>query len=259
MPIASELTVSPDTDPYGRVAGLYDLLHIGRGSPDLVRFFADQAPRGGRALEIGPGTGRMTLAVGDRVAQLYCLERSAAMRVVLLTKLAARPDLRRKVTVLDSATPEVPFDEPFDYVYLAAVLEHVPHDARRAFLAGLARHLKPTGRLVTDMVHDEAVPDQPERHVREARLGECRYTLSSAARPFGTDLALVRHVYRTWYGGEMVATETVERRHFLHRPADVIADLAAVGLTAVGGSAVTGPGTPLADKGTLVAHLTDGG
>lgn len=259
MSSAVDLSVTADTDPYGRVAGLYDLLHIGPGSPELVRFFADRVPRGGRALEIGPGTGRMTLAVAEHVDRLYCLERSAAMRAVLYTKLAARPELRERVTVLDAAGPDVVFDRPFDCVYLAAVLEHVPHDARRAFFAGLAAHLAPDGVLLSDMVHDEPVPDQPEREVRDARQGDCRYTLSSAASPLGPGLALVRHVYRTWYRGEVVATDTVERRHFLHRPDDVLADLAAVGLTGVDGSAVTGPDSPLADKGTLVARRTDAG
>lgn len=259
MATAVDLSVSADTDPYGRVAGLYDLLHIGPGSPELVRFFADRAPSGGRALEIGPGTGRMTLAVAEHVDRLYCLERSASMRAVLYTKLAARPELRDRVTVLDAASPDVPFDRPFDYVYLAAVLEHVPHDARRDFFGALAGQLAPGGVLATDMVHDEPVPDQPEREVREAWQGDCRYTLSSAASPLGPGLALVRHVYRTWYRGEVVATDTVQRRHFLHHPDDVLADLTAVGLTSVDGSAVTGPDSPLADKGTLVARRTDAG
>ncbi|MGA8117390.1 MAG: class I SAM-dependent methyltransferase [Actinocatenispora sp.] len=256
MVIAPDLTVSPATDPYAQVAGYYDLLHIGPASPLLVSFFADLAPEGGHALEIGPGTGRMTLPVAERSASLHCLERSPSMRAVLLTKLGQRPDLQARVTILDAAFPDVRFDRRFDYVYLAAVLEHVPPAARQPFFATLASHLAPGGILATDMVHDEPVPDQPEREMRSARVGECRYTLSSAAWPLGPDLAGVRHVYRTYHRDELVETSTVERRHHLHRPPEVIADLAAVGLTAVGGSAVTDEVTPLDDKGTLVARHT---
>lgn len=256
MTTVPDLTVSFDTDPYGTVAGYYDLLHIGPGSAELVAFFAELTPAGGHALEIGPGTGRMTLAVAERAATVHCLERSPSMRAVLLTKLAQRPGLRERVTVLDSAAPDFRFDRRFDYVYLAAVLEHVPPEARRPFFAGLAGHLAPDGVLAMDMVHDEPVPDQPERLVREARQGECRYTLSSAAWPLGPDLAGVRHVYRTYHRDALVATETVERRHHLHRPDDVIADLLEAGLTTVGGSAVTDEVTPLDEKGTLVARHT---
>ncbi len=254
MATAPDLTVSPDTDPYAAVAGYYDLLHIGPGSAQLVDFFAEVAPEGGHALEIGPGTGRMTLPVADRSASLVCLERSASMRTVLLTKLGQRPDLRDRVTVLDVAAPGFALNRRFDYVYLAAVLEHVPPEARRPFFTTLLEHLAPGGVLATDMVCDEPVPDQAEREIRDARQGECRFTLSSAAWPLGPDLAAVRHVYRTYHGDELVASQTVQRQHHLHRPEGVLADLRAVGFEPVAGSVLTDEVTPLDDKGTLVAR-----
>jgi hypothetical protein len=176
------------------------------------------------------------------------------MRTVLLTKLAAHPTLRDRVTVLDAAVPDVRLDRLFGYVYLAAVLEHVPPAARRPFFASLAERLAPGGILATDMVHDEPLPDLPEHVVREAHQGECRYTLSTAVRPLGRDLADVRHVYRVYHRDDLVGTEIVDRRHHVHRPADVLADLRAVGLEGIGGSAVAGPDAPLAGKGTLVAR-----
>jgi SAM-dependent methyltransferase len=254
---APDLTVSSDTDPYGAVAGYYDLLHIGSASPALVSFFVDLAPPGGDALEIGPGTGRMTLAVAERAGSVLGLERSPSMRAVLLTKLARRPALRDRVTVLDVAAPGFRLGRRFDYVYLAAVLEHVPAAARPALFATLAEHLAPGGVLAMDMVHDREVPDQPERETRSAHVGACRYVLSSAAWPLGPDLGRVRHVYRTYHGDALVATETVERDHHLHRPPDVIADLRTAGLTAVGGSALGDARTPLSDRGTLVARHED--
>ncbi|MEV0235363.1 class I SAM-dependent methyltransferase [Nonomuraea sp. NPDC050786] len=248
------LTISSTTDPYAVAAAYWDRLHIGPGSAALVSFFAGLAPPGGHALEIGPGTGRVTLAVAGRVASLHCLEPSPAMRAVLMTKLAAEPDLRDRVTVLGDAAPDFRFDRRFDYIYLAAVYEDVPPEARRPLLAGVAGCLAPGGVLAMDMVTDEVVPDHPEREVRSARQGECRYTLSSAVRPLGPDLAGVRRVYRTYHRDRLVATETMECDYHLHRPADVLADLRAAGLTAVGGSAVTDAVTPLDDKGTLIAR-----
>jgi SAM-dependent methyltransferase len=251
-----DLSVSSPTDPYGYIAGYYDFLHVGPGSPALVSFFSELAPKGGRALEIGPGTGRMTIPVAERVSSLLCLERSSSMRAVLLTKLGERPDLRDRVTILDDAVPKVSLEGTFDYIFMAAVLEHVPPEARVELFSSLAAHLAPDGVFATDMVHDEPVPDQPETEVRSAFQGECRYTLSSAAWPLGPNLCGVRHVYRTYYHDTLVATETVERRHNLHRPDEVIADLMAAGLTTVGGSCMTDEVTPLSDKGTLIARHT---
>ncbi|MET7336491.1 class I SAM-dependent methyltransferase [Nonomuraea sp. NPDC005650] len=248
------LAVSSAADPYGAVAAHWDDLHVGPRSAALVSFFAGLAPPGGHALEIGPGTGRMTLAVAGRAASVHCLEPSPGMRTVLMTKLAGRPDLRNRVTVLDGAAPGFRLDRRFDYVYLAAVLQDVPPRARLPLFTGLAEHLAPDGVLAMDMLTDEAVPDHPEREVRGARQGECRYTLSSAVRPLGPDLAWVRRVYRTYHRDTLVATETVECDYHLHRPADVLADLRAAGLTAAGGSAVTDEVTPLDDLGTLIAR-----
>jgi SAM-dependent methyltransferase len=248
------LTVSSTADPYGVVAAHWDDLHTGPRSAALVSFFADLAPPGGHALEIGPGTGRMTLAVAERAAGVHCLEPSPGMRTVLMTKLAGRPDLRHRVTVLGGAAPDLRLGRRFDYVYLAAVLQDVPPQARRPLFAYLAGHLAPGGVLAMDMVTDEAVPDHPEREMRGAHQGECRYTLSAAVRPLGPDLAGVRRVYRTYHLDTLVATETVECDYHLHRPADVLADLRAAGLSAVGGSVVADEATPLDDKGTLIAR-----
>lgn len=253
MSLAPDLTVTAASDPYSAVAGFYDALHVGPGSTDLVRFFAELAPQGGSGLEIGPGTGRITLATAPRLSELYCLERSAAMRTILLTKLAARPELRDKVTVLDRAVPGARLGRDFDYVYVSAVFEHVPPTARRALLAFLADHLAPGGILAVDMVEDEAIPKLPEREVRAAVQGRCRYTLSTAVWPVTADLAGVRHVYRTYLDDYLVATQIVERDHHMHRPPTVFADLRAVGLEPVGGSAVAKTGSPLDDKGTLIA------
>src|SRR5262245_59054990 len=93
-------------DPYAFAAGYYDLFRAGPDAWPPIGFFAALAPAGGRALEIGPGTGRITFAVAERVASVHCLERSATMRAVLLAKLAARPDLRDRVTVLAAAAPD---------------------------------------------------------------------------------------------------------------------------------------------------------
>lgn len=241
-------------DPYAFAAGYYDLFRTGSDSWPPVDFFAGLAPAGGQALEIGPGTGRIALAVAERVAGLLCLERSATMRAVLLAKLATRADLRDRVTVLDASAPDFDLGRRFDYVYLAGVLEHIPADVRPKLFATLAAHLADDGCLAMDMVLDEPVRDEPEHPLGTAHAGECRYELSAAVRRLGPDLGRLRYVYRTWYQDRLIATETVERDHNLHRRADVLRDLAAVGLVACGGSVQFAPADTDDNPGTLVAR-----
>lgn len=242
-------------DPYAFAAGYYDLF---RARPDAwppVGFFADLAPVGGQALEIGPGTGRIAFAVAERVAGLHCLERSATMRAVLLAKLAGRPDLRNRVTILDGAAPDFDLGRTFDYVYFAGVLEHIPPRARPVLFRTVAAHLAPGGILAMDMVLDLPVADEPERHRSTAEVGECRYELSVGSQPRGPDLATLRHVYRTYHRDRLVATETMERDHHYHRRAAVLRDLGAAGLVPVGGSVREAPADGPGNPGTLVAQL----
>jgi SAM-dependent methyltransferase len=244
------------TDPYAFQAGYYDLFRAGRGDKALPdpRFYAERAPPGGTALEIGAGTGRITLAVAERVASVLCLERSATMRAVMLAKLAERPQLLDRVTVLDGTAPNFQLGRRFGFVYLAGVMEHIPPWDRAALFARIAEHLADDGEVAIDMVLTEPVPDWPERVMDRAVVGECRYEMSCHARPVNDDQAYLRFVYRTYHRDELVATEIVERAHYLHRPEAVFADLATVGLTAVAGTALDPAPDREDDPGTLIAR-----
>lgn len=246
----------PDVDPYAFSAGYYDLFLTGEDALPSVPFFAGLAQPGCRALEIGAGTGRVSLAVAEQAASVHCVERSATMRAVLLAKLAARPDLQKRVTVVAGAAPAFALGRRFDYAYLAGVLEHVPHADRPGLFATLADHVEDGGRLAMDMVLDDPVPDFAERVKGEVTVGECRYVQSYSIRAESPDKARLRYVYRSYLGDELVAVEQIERDHMMHRPAGVLADLAAAGFEPVGGSALGGPAAgpgDRADHGSVIA------
>jgi SAM-dependent methyltransferase len=250
----------PNTqDPYAFSAGYYDLFLMAEDALPSVPFFAGLAPSGCRALEVGSGTGRVALAVAERAASVHCIEPSATMRAVLLSKLAARPELRSRVTVLPGAAPTFALGRRFDYAYLAGVLEHVPHAQRGLLFATIADHLDDGGMLAMDMVLDSPVPDFPEQLRSEVTVGECRYVLSCEIRPVAADQARLRFIWRTYLAGEMVAVEEIERAHMLHRRADVLLDLKAAGFEPVGGGVLDGPATEpdgRADYSSLVAVRT---
>lgn len=220
------------TDPYAFTPGYYDLFRAKDGNQALpsVSFFADLAPVGGSALELGPGTGRITLEVAKRAASVCCLERSPAMRAVLLAKLAEQPRLWDRVTVLPDSAPSFELGRQFDYIYLAGVLEHVPEAERPLLFSSIARHLAPGGVVAMDMVLTMPAPQMQERDLDTVRLGDCRYVYSAQAERLGPDLSRLRMTYRTYHREELISTEVVTRLHNMHRPGPVLADLAAVAL-----------------------------
>ncbi|GAB3159950.1 class I SAM-dependent methyltransferase [Micromonospora sonneratiae] len=239
-------------DPYAFAAGYYDLFRRNEDALPSVKFFADLAPPGGHALEIGPGTGRLTLAVAEHAASVLCLERSATMRAVLLAKLAERPDLQARVTVLDVAVPPFRLGRRFDYAYLGGVLEHVRPADRPNLFQALADHLVDGGLLAMDMVLRQPAPDFSERVVDEVRVGECRYELSAAAIALGADESRLTYTYRTFHDDRLIATEKVQRPHHMHRPDPVLADLAAAGLVPAPG--LTFAGVAADDPGGVVVR-----
>jgi SAM-dependent methyltransferase len=247
--------VTEFADPYSVSPGYYDLFRAAEGERALpsVEIFAGYAPPGGAALEIGPGTGRITLAVAERAATVCCLERSPTMRAVLLAKLAQRPGLWDKVTVLPGTALDFELGRRFDYVYLAGVLEHVPHAERGKLFATIADHLVPGGIAAMDMVLTIPAPDQPEQEVSEIRLGECRYVYSLQAERLDPDLSKLRLTWRTYRGDDLVASDVVTRLHHMHRPAPVLADLMAAGLHPVEPASEAEPKDD-ADPGVVVVR-----
>src|SRR5919201_4925139 len=93
------------TDPYAITAEFYDVLAGPRWAtlaPALANALAGADPAAGPLLDLGAGTGLSTVALADAVpeATILAVEPSPSLRAVLLSRLAARPDLQRRVTVL---------------------------------------------------------------------------------------------------------------------------------------------------------------
>lgn len=255
-------SVNP-VDPYAFNPGYYDLLRAKEGDKALPspKFFAELVPENGSVLEIGSGTGRITLELAERAAAVWCLERSVTMRAVLLAKLAQRPHLWDRVTVLAGSALDFKLDREFDLVCMGGVLEHVPAADRPGLFRAISDHLRPGGIAAMDMVLTEPAPDMPDQVVDEVTLGECRYSLSIEADRIDPDRSHLRMTYRTHYRGEVVTTEVVERLHNLHRPDVVLRDLAAVGLVPAEGSGIRMATNDPDDPGAVVVRKApeDGG
>lgn len=143
------LGVVSQTDRYGRIAGVYDLIveplqaGVRRAG---VRFLPPQP--GWRVLDVGCGTGTGMVPYVDAGCDVVGVDVSAAM----LDKATARLGGRAEVHLTDGSG--LPFaDGSFDLVMTSMVLHEIPHEARPRFLEEMARVAGPDGRLLITDFH----------------------------------------------------------------------------------------------------------
>jgi SAM-dependent methyltransferase len=149
------------TDGYfdERVAESYDASSAEMFEPSVldsaVTFLARLAGEGGRALELGIGTGRIALPLSERGVGVHGIDLSAAM----VAKLRAKPGASAiDVTLGDFSTAAMPGSErTFQLVYLVfnTIMNLTTQDAQVACFANAAKHLVPGGCFVIETM----VPD----------------------------------------------------------------------------------------------------
>lgn len=137
------------------VAEHYDE-HLGeRADPEAVdatvEFLVEHA-RGGRALELGIGTGRIALPLHRRGVPVHGIDLSEAM----LAKLRAKPggeDIG--VTVGDFAHAKARGRFTLAYLVFNTIMNLTSQDEQVACFCNVADHLEPNGRFVVEV----GVPD----------------------------------------------------------------------------------------------------
>jgi ubiquinone/menaquinone biosynthesis C-methylase UbiE/drug/metabolite transporter (DMT)-like permease len=171
-------SATPAAATHGHVirwAGLYDwvvaVLSLGRDRA-LRRMTVELAhiEPGARVLDVGCGTGSVTIAAGERAGatgEVHGIDPAPEM-IDAASRKAARAGVpvRFQVGVIE----RLPFaDAYFDVVLSSLMLHHLPDDLKRAGLAEVRRVLKPGGRLVAV---DFAPPANPLlRHLVTLLLG----------------------------------------------------------------------------------------
>jgi SAM-dependent methyltransferase len=166
------------------VAATYDESADEMFHPDIVGptvdFLADLA-RGGRALELGIGTGRIALPLAARGVEVHGIELSKAMAA----RLHAKPGGEGiGITIGDFASAKA--DGTFGLAYLVfnTIMNLTTQDAQVACFQNVAAHLEPGGRFVIEVVVPELRRLPPgERFVvfdgRETHWGIDEYDVAS--------------------------------------------------------------------------------
>ncbi len=147
------VTFAEETDPYRRIAELYDLEHDSfRADVEMYQQFVEAA--GDPVLEIGVGTGRIALPITELGFRVTGLDPSPAMLTVAAEKNASN-NLTSLLTLqpgglLDAATAP---GGPFGVIILALdVLLHLEtSELQRDALTAAFQALDPRGQLLIDV------------------------------------------------------------------------------------------------------------
>jgi hypothetical protein len=154
-------------DPYAITAEFYDVLAVPRWAtwaPALAHALAGADPSAGPLLDLGAGTGLSTVALADAVpdATILAVEPSPALRAVLLSRVAARPDLQRRITVLPTDLLGAELPARLGGAVAISMLGHLDPGSRASLWLQLAERLAPGAPAVIELqppARPEAVPD----------------------------------------------------------------------------------------------------
>ena len=133
-------------ETYGeRVAGVYDdwYTDYDRAAIDSLAELA----RGGKALELGIGTGRIALPLAAKGVEVHGIDAAASM----ISRLRAKPGGDR-LTVTQGNFAEVPVDEKFSLIYIAfnTIFALTSQEEQVQCFRNVAAHLEPGGCFVIE-------------------------------------------------------------------------------------------------------------
>lgn len=145
--------MDPYYDRYSQAADRYDALHAGQ-TGDVAFYVEEAKAAGGRVLEVGCGTGRVTLAIAAAGVEVVGLDRSPHMLAVAEAKRRrGDPAVRGRVAFARADMRAYAFRRPFARVILPfRVLQAMESLADQlAALAAARAALADDGRLVFDV------------------------------------------------------------------------------------------------------------
>ena len=135
---------------------IYDLFNDGPFRGDIDGYRRRAQACGGAVLELGAGTGRITLPVARDGVSIWALDADAGMLDRLTRKAAAEPpDVRQRITIVAGDMRSFHIDRRFALVVIPfrAFLHNLTADDQLACLRCARRHLDVGGRIAFNIFH----------------------------------------------------------------------------------------------------------
>jgi SAM-dependent methyltransferase len=189
---------------------LYDIVTPAALGGDADWYRRQARESGGPVLELGAGTGRITLAIAKDGVSIHALDADQGMVATLRRKVAELPrDVQSRLVVVEGDMRAFQLKERFALIIapFRAFLHNLTEDDQLACLRRVHEHLRPGGRFAFNVFHPSL-----EYMVRNsgALAGVWRWTGTFPAPDGG-------HVVRT----EATRYDTLRRRvHSHHRYED---------------------------------------
>ena len=225
-------------DAYADFAAFYDL-YVGDRDEDLPFYLDLCRTAGGPVLEVGAGTGRLTLPLARAGIPITAVDSSPEMLAVLRDRLAAEDRaVAGRVRILQADACGLDLGERFALVFLPfyTFSYMLTPQMQRGALGAVARHLGPGGRAVLDLFlprsRIRACPDGPVLRVdrTDPRTGRHVRGWNVYGMDLGARVETRTHTFEVHGDGDApVRTQFVTKRRWFE-PNDLAPMFAEAGL-----------------------------
>ena len=136
-------------------ADVYDAMHPGSLQGDVEWYVQKAVASGGPVLELGAGTGRITIPIAERGIQVAAVDLDSGMLAKLREKSRLPEDARALLTVHSGDMRSFSLNLTFALVIIPfrAFLHNLTTDDQLATLSRAHEHLRPGGELAFNVFH----------------------------------------------------------------------------------------------------------
>jgi SAM-dependent methyltransferase len=135
---------------------LYDVVTPASFLGDAEWYCRKAKECGGPVLELGAGTGRITLRIAEAGVPIHAIDADRSMLDALRRKLADRPEaVRERITVIEGDMRRFELTERFALIIapFRAFLHNITEDDQLACLQHVRGHLRPGGCFALNIFH----------------------------------------------------------------------------------------------------------
>ena len=157
-------------------------------------------------LDIGPGSGLTTLALAEQFpsTEIIAVEPDPWMRSMLMMRVAERPELRERTTVVPSPINDAWLPQEIGGALLFNVIYFLGRGARETFWDRMANFLPEGAPILMSRKYGDVEPIDEPVLASSASMGRNEYQRWRQAVPAGDGRVEITQTYKTLRDGEVV-------------------------------------------------------